>query len=291
MMGTLNRNMKGKLTVFFVFIVGIGSSLGLIGCKEDMKDLYQKAMKAYQAEEYQKTAELFETILKKYPDQSLSRKARYEMGKIYLYKLKQPQKALKHFQDLYAQSQPGKYSLEALKLIGHIYDTSLNDCLKGIEAYRLLIKDYASDIDAAEYQFAIAECYFKLHDYEQAMMEYKRLVEQYPNSSYVPRTTFQIANSYALEEEWEQSISLHEELLLSDTLSEQLVADNKLELAFCYEQQERFEDALKLYQELQGIDPKTVVIDMTLLERKIERVQKSIKESKKGPSEVDWKRK
>ena len=83
-----------------------------------MKDLYQKAMKAYQKEDYQKAVELFERILQKYPDHNLSRKARYELGKIYLYKLKQPHKALEHLQDLYAQSQPGKYSLEALKLIG-----------------------------------------------------------------------------------------------------------------------------------------------------------------------------
>ncbi len=262
-------------------------------CKDDMKALYQKAMTAYQNEEYQKAVELFERILEEYPDHSLSRKARYELGKIFLYKLKQPRRSLKHLQDLYAQSQPGKYSLEALRLIGHIYETSLNSCLECIEAYRLLIKDYGSnsDVDAAKYQFAIAECYFKLSDYQSAMSEYKVLLEQYPESSYFPYAKFQVANSFALLENWDGAIALHEELLHSDALPEQLSVNNKLELAFCYEQNERFEEALKLYEELLAVDSENVVIDLSLVDRKITRSKEAIEESKKGPDKVKWKRK
>ena len=271
---------------FVLFLI-----LMLPGYKEDMRDLYEKAMEAYRAEDYEKATELFEVILQKYPTHDLSRKARYELGNIYFYKLKQPHKALKHLQDLYAQSQPGKYSFEALKLIGYIYDKSLNDCLKGVDVYRMLLRDYPSEIDPGEYQQSIAECYFKLHDYDQACLEYETLLEQYPDSPYVPRSKFQIANSYALREKWEQAISLYEELLLSDSLSEQLLIETKIELAFCYEHQQQFEDALELYVELQEIVSHTTVIDSDVLMRKIERVQESIAESKKGPSEVDWSRK
>ena len=265
--------------------------LSLSGCKEDMQELYEKAMKAYRTEDYEKAAELFEVILEKYSSHDLSRKARYELGNIYFYKLKQPHKALKHLQDLYAQSQPGKYSLEALKLIGYIYDKSLNDCLQGVDVYRILIREYASEINAGEYQYAIAECYFKLHDYELARAEYETLLAHYSDSRYAARSKFQIANSYALREEWEQAMTLYEDLLMSESLSEQLLIETKLELAFCYEHQDKFEEALHLYVELQEVVPNNVVIDMDLLMRKIERVQESIEESKKGPSEVEWKRK
>jgi tetratricopeptide (TPR) repeat protein len=258
-----------------------------------MKDLYQKAITAYQNDEYQRAVELFERILEEYPDHNLSRKARYELGQLYLYKLKQPQKALKHLQDLYAQSDPGKYSLEALKLIGHIYETSLNSCLEGIEAYRLLIQDYASnpDVNAAEYQFAIAECYFKLNEYQLALVEYEMLVELYPHSDYFYRARFQIANIYALQEDWDQAIALHEELMQNSRLPEQLSADNKLELAFCYEQNERFEEALLLYEELLVVDSENVVIDLSLVDRRITRAKEAVEASKKGPGKVDWKRK
>ncbi len=290
-MKRMNNIRQDTFTLLSILTFVVGLSSGLSGCKDDMKDLYQKAMNAYQAEDYQKAVELFEKILAKYPDHSLSRKARYELGNIYLYKLKQPQAALKHLQDLYAQSQPGKYSLESLKLIGYIYDKSLNDCPKGIDVYRRLIQKYASEVDAAAYQLAIGECYFKLHEYEQAMQEYQTVVDEYSDSPHVFRATFQFANSLALLENWEQAAALHEELLSSETLPEQLAVDIKLELAFCYEQQERFEDALHLYQELQEVDPNSIVIDMALLDRKIERVQESIAGSKKGPAKVDWKRK
>lgn len=285
--------MKQQSFIRVLVLLTLGLSVLVSSCKDDMKALYQKAMTAYQNEDYQKAVELFERILEEYPDHNLSRKARYELGKIYLYELKQPRKALKHLQDLYAQSQPGKYSLEALKLIGHIYETSLNSCLESIEAYRLLITDYGSspDVDAAKYQFAIAECYFKLHDYQLAMDEYKVLVEQYPESSYLPHAGFQIANIHTLQEEWDQAIALHEELLQSDALPEQLSADNKLELAFCYEQNERFEEALALYEELLAVNSENVVIDLSLVDRRISRAKEAIEESKKGPGEVKWKRK
>ena len=285
--------MKQHSFVRVLFLLLLGLSLCVSSCKDDMKALYQKAMTAYQNEEYQKSVELFERILEEYPDHNLSRKARYELGKIYLYKLKQPQKALKHFQDLYAQSQPGKYSLEALKSIAHIYETSLHNCLEGIEAYRLLIKDYGSnpDVEPAEYQFAIAECYFKLNEYQLALDEYQILENQYPESSYLSHAKFQIANIYTLLEEWEQAIALHEELLLSNSLPEQLSADNRLELAFCYEENERFEEALMLYEELLAIDSGNVVIDLNLVERKLTRAKEAIETSKKGPGKVDWKRK
>ncbi len=283
--------MRRSISIFCLSLVVISVSFGISGCKESLKDLYQKAMKEYRTENYQGAAQTFEEILQKYPEHNLTRKARYELGKIYFYKLKQPHKALKHLQDLYAQSQSGKYSLEALKLIGSIYDRSLNDCLKGVEVYRILLRDYASDIDAGEYQYGVAECYFKLHDYVQANREYQMLIEQYPKSQHVPQSKFQIANTHALQEEWDKAIELHKELLLSEGISDQLIVDSKLELAFCHEREERYEKALTLYQELQEIDPNTVVIDARLLARKIDRVKELIKQSKQGPQKVEWKRK
>lgn len=264
--------------------------LSLVGCKEDMKDLYQRAVKAYQAEDYQQAADLFEIILQKYPDQNLSLKARFELGNIYFYKLKQPENALKHLQELYAKSEPGTYALESLKLIGYIYDKSLNDCLKGVEAYRLILDQYASAVDAAEYHYNIGECYFKQHDYQQAMQEFQALTEAFPDHPRVPMAKFQIANSYALLEQWEEAISRYQELLLLDTLTPQLRAETMLELAFCYERVELFDLALKLYQELRQMDPAVAMLDTAVIDRKIERAEEAIKEGEKAPAAVDWKK-
>ena len=283
--------MKQRISAYCFLCVAFFLLLAVSGCKEDMKDRYQKAMKAYRAEDYEKAAELFEVILQKYPNHDLTRKARYELGNIYFYKLKQPHKALKYLQELYAQSHPGQYSMEALKLMGYIYNKSLNDCLKGVDVYRILLKDYTSDINPGEYQYAIAECYFKLHDYGQAMVEYTTLVDQYPENQYALRSKFQVANSHALQEQWEQAMTLYEELLTLDSLPAQLAVETKLELAFCYEHQELFDDALKLYQELEEIDSTQVIIDTASVARKIERVQEALKDSKKGPAKVQWQRK
>ena len=85
--------MKHYSCIRVLFLLILGLSVCVTSCKDDMKALYQKATTAYQNEEYQKAVELFERILEEYPDHSLSRKARYELGKMYLYQLKQPRKA------------------------------------------------------------------------------------------------------------------------------------------------------------------------------------------------------
>jgi TolA-binding protein len=263
---------------------------GVSGCDKSCEDLYKRAMALYQGGKYQKAVQIFELILTKYPEHSLTRQAHYQLGNIYFYKLGQPQMALKHLQALYAQSPQGKYAMKALELIGYIYDKSLNRCLDGIEAYRKLIQDYSAEIEAEKYQLAIADCYFRLSDYDQAISEYEVLVKQYPASEYVARAKFQIANSYALQEVYDKAIELYKALIPLNTISDQLVVDAKLELAYCYKQKEQFTNALALYEELLKNDSQNVSIDKEVITRKKELILKLIAANSREPGEVDWKR-
>lgn len=273
-------------------LAGLSSLLLLLtGCEQSGEEMYKKAMSLYEAGRYQKAVQLFESLLARYPDHSLRRKAQYQLGNIYFYKLNQPEQALDYAQKLYEQSPQSKYSMKALELIGYIYDKSLNRCLDGAEAYRLLLQDYASKVDAGKYQLAIADCYFKLREYPQAISEYTTLTERYPQSEHIPRARFQIANSYALTEAWEEAVVIYEELLQTDGLLRQFVADIQLELAYCYGQQEEYDKALKLYRELEQMHTSDVSIDKELIARKVERILKRLAELNRKPQEVDWSRK
>lgn len=286
----MRQNIYRRVGNFGIWLVISSVLLCLTGCEKSGEEMYKKAMTLYQAGKYQKAIQVFELLLKKYPDHGLALKAHYQLGNIYFSKLEQPHEALKHFQELYARSPHGKYSMRALERIGYIYDKSLNRCINAIEAYRKLIQDYSSEIEADEYQVAIGECYFKLGDYEQAIAEYKILSERYPESKYVAKTKFQIANSYALTEVYDKAIEIYEALLESDTLSEQLGVDTKLELAYCYKQTDQLTKALELYNELLELDSKSSFIDSDLIARKKERILQRIAESNRKPGKVDWKR-
>jgi TolA-binding protein len=265
--------------------------LMLTGCEKSSEEMYKKAMSFYEAGKYHKAVQLFEALLARYPEHSLSRKAQYQLGNIYFYKLNQPEQALNYAQKLYEQSPQGKYAMQALELIGYIYDKSLNRCLDGAEAYRLLLKDYAAEVDAGKYQLAIADCYFKRREYPQAIAEYTTLTERYPQSEHIPRARFQIATSYALTEVWEEAVVIYEELLQIDGLLHQFVADIQLELAYCYGQQEEYDKALKLYEELEELDANDVSIDKDLIARKKEHILKRLAELNRKPQEVDWSQK
>jgi len=273
-----------------VFLLLSALAVFLLGCDKSAEDMYKKAMEFYQTGRYQKAVQLFEAILTTYPEHNLTQSSRYQLGKIYLYKLNQPQKGLKHLQELYAQAPQGRYAMNALERIGYIYDVSLNRCLDGLEAYRRLIQEYASGIEVSKYQLAIGECYFSLGDYAQAITEYEVLRDHYSGGEYFKRANFQIANSYALTENYPKAIELYKELLLSETLSDQFVVNVKLELAYCYKQTGEFQKALDLYEELLEVDTRQVALDSDLIARKRERILERIIQNNRKPREVNWKR-
>jgi TolA-binding protein len=273
------------------FLLGMASLLLLLtGCESSCEDIYKKAMSLYQAGKYQKAVQLFEALLTRYPDHTLTPKAHYQLGNIYFYKLNQPERALEYVEKLYAQSPQGKYSIKALQLIGYIYDKSLNRCLDGAEAYQILVKDYSTDIDAAQYQLAIADCHFRLQNYSQAITVYEELTHDYPTSEHAARAQFQMANSYALTEECDRAVEIYESLLQSEGLPQQFIAEIKLELAYCYGQQEQYSKAVALYEDLEQFDARYVSLDSNLITRKKERTLKRLAEANRKPDEVDWTR-
>jgi tetratricopeptide (TPR) repeat protein len=182
--------------------------------------------------------------------------------------------------------------MNALQLMGMIYEKSLNRCPDGTEVYRILLQDYEADVDAGKYQMAIADCYFKLREYPQAIDEYAVIVERYSQSTQVPRARFQMANSYALVDNCEAAIAIYEDLLqMPQSLSPQFSADIKLELAFCYGQQEEYGKAVSLYEELEELEHSGVALDANLITRKKERTLQRIAELNRKPQKVDWNRK
>ena len=264
----------------------------LVGCEKSSEEMYKKAMGMYQTGKYQQAVEIFEMLLAKYPEHNLSLKARYQLGNIYFHKLNNSEQALQYAQKLYAEASQGKYAINALQLMGTIYESSLNRCRDATEMYRLLLRDYESDVDAAHYQMAIADCYFKSREYAGAITEYSVVLERYSTSRYVSRARFQVANGYALIDKHADAIAIYEDLLHTpESLALQFSVDIKLELAFCYSQQEEYGKAVSLYEELEQVENSTITLDTELITRKKKRTLDRLSELNRAPEEVDWKRK
>jgi len=45
-----------------------------------------------------------------------------------------------------------------------------------------------------------------------------------------------------------------------------------------------------VYQAVETMNPENIMLDTTLLQRKIERVQEALKDSQRKPAKVDWSR-
>jgi tetratricopeptide (TPR) repeat protein len=137
----------------------------------------------------------------------------------------------------------------------------------------------------------IAECAFRSHDYAQAIAEYTAVLERSATGDVAFRARFQIANSYALLEQYADAITIYEDLLRTpESLSLQFNLEIKLELAFCYSQQEDYAQAVALYEELEDAAQSEVTLDTELIARRKERILERLAELNRAPQEVDWKR-
>ncbi len=67
---------------------------------------------------------------------------------------------------------------------------------RAAEQYKQFVFRYPTDPRVDEAQFYLAECYFRLKDYDQAIAEYSFLVDNFPRSGLRPRAELRMAEAY-----------------------------------------------------------------------------------------------
>ena len=85
-----------------------------------------------------------------------------------------------------------RYYLEKADL-----ELSKRHCLKAAEHYRKVVVNFPGSHLVDDAQFGLGEARFCSKDYTEAIFEYHRLMNEYPNSSLAPTAQYMVAKSYA----------------------------------------------------------------------------------------------
>ncbi len=132
----------------------------------------------------QKAIGLYKNLLQKFPNEPETEEALFRLGEIYHFSLGKPKQAILYFQEVLLLNRQGKFSYEAQKYIADIVEFKIRDYDQAIIEYQTLIDQYGEMNENEDHHFRITSIYYKMQNYDQALAELEDHLEHYPGSKW-----------------------------------------------------------------------------------------------------------
>ena len=261
----------GHCRFFFIFVWFLLIIINVSCSRESAEILYKTGQDLWSKGETKKSLDSFLNIIEKYPTSDLHDEALFKAGELYYLSYSDFSNAIKSFRKvLLVKSARVKLKFQAQSYIAEIYENSLNDYDQAIIEYQRLINNFENWISPGEGQFKIAKCYFKKGDYKQAVVEYETLVERFPVSPLVEEAIYQIVTSNFILGECSKAVKNYDrfEEKFSDS---RFMPEIKFEIGSCYEEEGNLLESLTMFRELKGN-----YSNKKLLEMKINAIEKRL---------------
>lgn len=179
--------------------------------------------------------------------------------------------AIKYFsQLLLSKNSRDKLKFQAQSYIAEIYENNLNNYDQAIIEYQRLINNFESRISPDEGQYKIATCYYKKGDYRQAIVEYEILTERFSASPLIEESIYQIVASYFILGDCPKAVNKYNSFK-EEFPQSQFMTEIQFEIGSCYEEDGDLKKSLEIFKELKGS-----YSNQKLLEMKISSVEKRL---------------
>jgi len=148
---------------------------------------------------------------------------------------------------LHQRDPHGKYAATALMNIANMYYLNLRQLDRAIETYQKIVEDLPETPEALQAREKLAEIYAnEMGDFTQAIFEYEKLLES-PNLENRAETRFQMACAYFKINDFDRALREFRRIL-DQGISGHLVDQVNLKIASIYQIRKRYEDALEPLQ-------------------------------------------
>ena len=239
-----------------------------------LEETFQKGMALRQSGQYAEAVELFSGLHDDNPSfvrvpQALFQKA--EILDLYLFRHSD---ALLTYLLLERDYPDAPEVAPARRQVASLFKFRLDDCGQAIAAYQKVLDLPGPDNDRLQYE--VADCYFRLNNYEQARIEFENLLSNYGFSDLTAEVRYRIAMTYALEGKRPEAAAAYR-LVIQDWPESPYAIEASFGLATVLEEQEELLEALKILEELDGIYPK-----QDILKKKTDQVRERIAKKKKA---------
>lgn len=229
--------------------------LGLAGCAR-RGELLDQAQAAWDGGDYQTAALRYEEFLKENPHHDQTAAARFRLGNIYYYNLKQYERAIQQYIHL-LEDFPGSSDFVASRQrLAECY-TALGKQREAINEYESLLRGTpgaSGAVDGRRLRLNIADLYYELNDLGQALAEYEKVTVGGEYDSLAERSWLRIAGIRFLRDEFDEALAAYRKV--ADNASEPGVSrDARYGIADCFERTFEYDQAVKILESTEP-DPK-----------------------------------
>ena len=272
------RAPKKRLWVFLgltlLLLVTAGGFWYYTTLQARLEETFQKGLTLRQEAKYAAAVELFITLHDEYPDFIRAPQALFQAAEIQDLYLGRYSGALLTFLLLERDFPAVAEVVPARQKVAVLYKYRLNDCSQAIAVYQKVLEQSGQENDQLQYE--VADCYFRLNNFEQARIEFESLLKNYPQSTLLAEVQYRIAMTYALEGKLPEAAAAYR-LVMEHWGESPYVLEARFGLATVLEEQEKLVEALKILEDLAEIYPK-----QDILERKTTQVRERIEKKKKA---------
>ena len=262
------------LGLIFVLLVATIGFWYYVNLQTRLEVTFQKGLELRQAGKYVEAVDLFDKLHDEYPDFERVPESLFQAAEIQDLYLGRYSDALLTYLMLERDFPEAAEVVQARKQVAVLYKYRLNDCGQAIAVYQKVLDQPDPGNDQLQYE--VADCYFRLNNFDQARIEFDSLVNNYPQSILIAEVQYRIAMTYALEGKLPEAAGAYR--LVVERWSESPYAvEASFGLATVLEEQEELLEALKILESLAGIYPK-----QEILERKTAQVRERIEKKKKA---------
>ncbi len=275
----------------FFLMVGFACALALVpACGPKKEDIsLDAARQAWERAEYPHSAELYAKVLARLPvNHPDHRTARFELARTYELNLRNMAAAAREYAKLLDELGEGDRSDLARDARRHLAETygRLKQPREAINEYETLLLLFPELDDRRVIRAEIARLYREQGDFNQAVTEYRKVVENVPFDAAAEDAWQRIANiSNFIQRKYDVAIDAYR--ILSEKSGNAAVRRTALlQIAECQVQLLRYEEAVETLRGITGLNE----TEQTEVRNRIRTIRK-LRQTSAPPPEVDWSKK
>ncbi len=274
-----NKSKKFRLLVsgllFLLILVVGGLILYVSNLDRILEEDYARAETMVEKGEYEEAVDLFRRIFERHPRFHLASQSIFQAGEILNLYLKQYHEALLAYLHVEKDYPESEWAAKAQMHVAEIYKYRLRDYGRAIIAYQKVID--AGNGNGDEVQYEIADAYFRLENYEQARIEFESLGKNFADSSLLAEVNYRIAIAWSLDGELLEA-EKNFRRTMEEFPESPYAREAAFGLASVLEEQEKLREALKILEDLDGTysNPEVLAKKTEQVRERIRKKKKAI---------------
>lgn len=257
--------------------------LGLGACSKYEAHFYGKAEGAQRVGSYPQAVELYQEYLQKYPHGVYAEKSQYNLGNIYYLNLRQPAQAQQAYELFLEEYPSSQYAFTVGERLAELYEEDLQDYRKAIDVLEQISLRTPTRDDWRRVRYEIADDYFLLDEFDQAIIEFNRLIQDQPDERRSDEARIKLAAIYEIRKQWREAIDELQQVIDQSHCSD-CRRHAQFEVVDCYASLEHYDQAIAA---LKSIHPRPE--DQSFVTQRLAELEK-LKNERHAPREVNWRR-